>query len=85
MEPAFYAYCYPEPAGFAEARIRPDAAYYSQDLKEFILPYEVVRTSSRPDDLLLDFFQSTYEAGASLGGWDRGALERSAVASRSSA
>jgi Family of unknown function (DUF5996) len=84
MEPAFYAYSYPEPAGFAEARVRPDAAYYSQELKEFILPYEAVRTASRPDELLLDFLQSTYEAGARLGGWDRGALERSAAASRSS-
>jgi len=77
MEPAFYAYSYPEPAGFAEARVQPDAAYYSQDLKEFILPYEAVRTASRPDELLLEFLQSTYEAGANLGGWDRGNLERS--------
>jgi hypothetical protein len=79
-ESAFYAYSYPEPAGFAEARVRPDAAYYSPDLKEFILPYEAVRTASRPDELLLEFLQSTYEAGASLGGWDRGALERSPAA-----
>lgn len=77
MEPAFYAYCYPEPAGFAQARVRPDAAYYSTALKEFILPYEAVRTASRPDELLLEFLQSTYEAGATLGGWDRGSLERS--------
>ena len=76
MEPAFYAYIYPEPAGFADVRIQPDAAYYSPDLKEFILPYEAVRTARHPDELLLEFLQSTYEAAANLGGWDRGALER---------
>jgi hypothetical protein len=75
-EPAFYAYSYAEPPGFAEARVRPDAAYYSPDLKEFILPYEAVRTAARPDELLLDFLQTTYEAGADLAGWDRQALER---------
>jgi hypothetical protein len=75
-EPAFYAYSYAEPRGFADARIRPDAAYYNRDLKEFVLPYEAVRTASRPDDMLLDFLQTTYEAGADLGGWDRPALER---------
>jgi len=76
MEPAFYAYIYPEPAGFADVRIQPDAAYYSPDLKEFILPYEAVRTAHNPDELLLEFLQSTYEAAANLGGWDRSALER---------
>lgn len=76
LEPAFYAYGYPEPAGFAGARIKPDGAYYSPDLKEFILPYDAVRTARRPDELLLEFLQSTYEAAANLGGWDRGALER---------
>ena len=75
-EPAFYAYSYAEPPGFAEARVRPDAAYYSPGLKEFILPYEVVRTSARPNEMLLDFLQTTYEAGANLAGWDRQALER---------
>jgi hypothetical protein len=74
-EPAFYAYSYPEPEGFAERRVRPDSGYYSPDFKEFILPYEVVRTSARPDDVLLDFLQTTYEVGADLGGWDRGSLE----------
>jgi hypothetical protein len=73
-EPAFYSYSYPEPAGFAEARL--NAGYYSPELKEFVLPYEAVRVASRPEELLLDFLQVTYEAGADLGGWDRGALER---------
>jgi Family of unknown function (DUF5996) len=75
-EPGFYAYSYPEPPGFSEARVRPVEAYYHKELQEFILPYEAVRTSNRPDELLLQFFQSTYEAGAELGGWDRRALER---------
>ena len=75
-EPAFYAYSYAEPLGFAEARVRPDAAYYSPGLKEFILPYEVVRSSARPNEMLLDFLQTTYEAGANLAGWDRQTLER---------
>jgi Family of unknown function (DUF5996) len=75
-EPAFYAYSYPEPAGFAERRVRPEAAYYSPDLKEFILPYEAVRTSSQPDQMLLDFLQATYDIGADLAGWERPLLER---------
>lgn len=74
--PAFYAYAYPEPAGFAGARVRPDAAFYSQDFKEFVLPYRAVRDALSPDDALLEFFQSTYEAAAALAGWDRAALER---------
>jgi hypothetical protein len=75
-EPGFYSYSYPEPAGFADARVRPADAYYHPVLREFILPYDAVRTAQRPDELLLTFFQSTYEAGAELGGWDRPALER---------
>jgi hypothetical protein len=75
-QPAFYAYSYPEPAGFADARVKPEAAYYHPDLKEFVLPYEAVRTSGSPDETLLQFLQSTYDAGANLGGWDRPALER---------
>jgi hypothetical protein len=74
--PAFYAYAYPEPPGFAEARVRPDGAFYSNDLREFILPYSRVRESSSPDDTLLEFLQSTYEAAADLAKWDRPALER---------
>jgi Family of unknown function (DUF5996) len=75
-DPVFYAYSYPEPPGFAEARVRPAAAYYSTDLREFILPYEAVRTADRPEEMLLEFLQTTYEAGADLAGWDRQALER---------
>jgi hypothetical protein len=74
--PAFYAYAYPEPPGYADALVRPGAAFYSQDLKEFILPYDAVRTADSPEQTLLDFFQSTYEAAADLGKWDRAALER---------
>lgn len=73
---AFYSYAYPEPAGFKTAPIKPDAAFYSADLGEFILPYEVVRTSDSPDDTLLEFLQSTYEAAADLAEWDRSSLER---------
>jgi hypothetical protein len=75
-DPAFYAYSYPEPAGFSERREIPDSAYYSSELKEFIFPYEAVRASSRPDQLLLDFLQATYDIGAELGDWDRLSLER---------
>lgn len=72
---AFYAYAYPEPEGFADARVTPEAAFYSNDLREFVLPYDAVRQSASPDDTLLGFLQSTYEAAAALGGWDRAALE----------
>jgi hypothetical protein len=73
---AFYAYAYPEPTGFAGARVAPDAAFYSGDLREFILPYDVIREAASPDDTLLDFLQTTYDAAADLGRWDRAALER---------
>ncbi len=73
--PAFYSYAYPEPAGFKQARVRPDAAFYTTDLGEFILPYDAVRQSASPDDTLLEFFQSTYEAAAELANWSRTALE----------
>jgi hypothetical protein len=73
---AFYSYSYPEPAGFSETAIKPAAAFYSTDLREFILPYGVVRQSRSPDDTLLEFLQTTYEAAAKLGKWDRAALER---------
>ena len=75
-EPAFYAYAYPEPEGYRERRVRPDAASYSAEAREFILPYEAVRRSADPDDALLQFLQSTYDAAADLGRWDRAALER---------
>jgi len=73
---AFYAYAYPEPTGYAETAIEPTGAFYDRTLREFILPYEVVRTSERPDELLLRFLHSTYAAGADLAQWDRAALER---------
>jgi hypothetical protein len=75
-EPALFAYTYPEPPGCREAAIQPDAAYYHLDLSEFILPYEEVRKSLSPDQMIMDFFQSTYEVGATLAGWNRAALER---------
>jgi hypothetical protein len=74
--PAFYSYAYPEPTGFSAALVGPAEAFYSPDLREFILPYDVVRESAAPDEALLTFYQSTYEAAATLGGWDRAALER---------
>jgi hypothetical protein len=74
--PAFYAYAYPEPPGFSEAPVRPDGAFYSADFREFILPYARVRESRNPDGTLLEFLESTYEAAAGLGRWDRAALER---------
>jgi hypothetical protein len=78
-EAMFYAYAYPEPERFRDHPVRPDGAFYSDTLREFLLPYERVRVAASPDDLLLDFFQSTYEAAAIRGGWDRRALERPAT------
>jgi len=75
-EAEFYAYAYPEPPGCPTAPIRPAAARYDTNLHEWILPYDAVRTAPDPDGALLDFFQSTYEAAANLGGWDRAGLER---------
>jgi len=74
--PAFYAYAAPAPKGFAEATVRPTSAYYDKDLSEFILMYDSVRAASDPAATLLAFLQSTYEAGASLGNWDRKDLEK---------
>jgi enamine deaminase RidA (YjgF/YER057c/UK114 family) len=76
QEPAFYAYAAPEPPGFKDAALACPGAYYHRELGEFILPYECVRTASDPDALLMNFFQSTYDAGADLGRWDRAGLER---------
>ena len=75
-EPAFYAYAAPEPEGFGAAKILPAQGYYHQELKEFILPYDAVRQSAAPEKVLLDFMQSTYEAGANLAHWNRAELER---------
>jgi hypothetical protein len=74
--PLFYAYAYPEPAGFKTASVRPDKAFYEASFGEFILPYEEVRQASSPDAMLLEFLQSTYEAAADFGKWNRAALER---------
>jgi hypothetical protein len=76
-EAAFYAYIYPEPPGYSKSAIQPAQAYYHPQLKEFVLPYEAVRTSGAWDKDLLDFFQTTYEAGANLAKWERSTLETS--------
>ena len=74
--PAFYSYAYPAPEGFAAARAAPAAASFSTALGEFLLPYDAVRTATSPDETLLEFLQSTYEAAANLAKWPRAALER---------
>ena len=76
QEAAFYAYAAPSPNGLAAAAVRPAAAYWHKELGEFVLPYERVRTAPSPDAALLDFLQSTYDAAAELGRWDRKACER---------
>ena len=73
--PAFYSYAYPEPEGFASAPVSPAEAFYSDDLSEFILPYDAVARAEDPERALMQFLTSTYEAAASLGKWDRAALE----------
>ena len=74
-EGAFYAYAYPEPAGFADYHVGPAEAFYSREYGQFLLPYEVVRRASDPDRTLSEFLHATYEAAAELGDWDRQALE----------
>jgi hypothetical protein len=73
--PVFYSYTYPQPEGFRGAAVRPADAFFDDRLGEFLLPYDAVRTAANPDAATLAFLQSTYEAGANLGGWDRRALE----------
>jgi hypothetical protein len=73
--PAFYSYAYPEPEGYRTTTVRPAAAFFSEALGEFILPYDAVRNAAQPDQMLLDFLQSTYEAAANAAKWDRDALE----------
>jgi hypothetical protein len=73
--PAYYSYAYPEPDGFAAATVRPSAAFYFKDYGQFILPYEAVRKAADPAATLMAFLQSTYDAAADLGKWDRKALE----------
>ena len=74
--PAFYSYTAPEPSGFGEQLVRPPGAVYPSKLHEFLLMYDHVRRSTSPRDEILEFAQSTYEAGANLAGWDRASLER---------
>jgi hypothetical protein len=78
-EPAFYAYAYPEPPGCPDAAVRPAATRYDTTMREWILPYDAVRDAPDPDAALMEFLQSTYEAAAGLGAWDRAALERSTM------
>lgn len=76
--PAFYAYASPEPPGFAAAPVRPAGAGYDTGASQFRLSYDVVRQAASPGDAILDFCQSTYEAAATFGKWDRANLERTA-------
>jgi hypothetical protein len=76
LEPAFYAYSAPVPEGLDKEPLRPQAAFYSHEAKEFFLMYEEVRKAPSPDEVLLEFMQSTYEAGVKLAKWDRASLER---------
>lgn len=78
--PAFYSYAAPEPAGLSKQRVRPASAFYQADLKEFILMYDDVRLAEDPEQTLLQFLESTYEAGATLAGWQRSELEVGAAA-----
>src|SRR5690606_15953063 len=73
--PAFYTYAYPAPNGYRAAPVRPEAAFWSDGLSEFILPYDAVQTAADPDEALMAFLVTTYEAAADLGGWDRDLLE----------
>ena len=74
-EAAFYSYAYPAPQGFAQARVRPDAAAWSKELGEFLFPYPAMREQRDPDAALMDFLQSTYAAAAGLANWDRANLD----------
>jgi hypothetical protein len=76
QEAAFYSYAYPEPDGYSTYPVRPAAAYYDRTMREFILPYDAVRSAHAPDEVLLDFLRSTYDAAAVCGKWDRVSLER---------
>ena len=76
LEPAFYAYAVPEPAGLKTASVQPEGAYYHRELNEFILPYEAVRAAPSPDAAIAAFIDSTYSQAATLAAWDREALER---------
>jgi hypothetical protein len=75
-KPAFYSYTAPAPEGLSSARLRPDKAFWSNELSEYLMYYDDVRTAANPDESLMEFLQSTYEAGANLANWDRASLER---------
>jgi hypothetical protein len=75
-EPSYYSYASPEPSGFRDAKVSPPGTYYNEALGGFYLPYDAVRTSADPEATLLQFCQTTYDAAADLGHWDRKALER---------
>jgi hypothetical protein len=75
-EPVFYAYAYPEPEGFKDYPLQPPEAFYHKEMSEFVLPYDVVRNSKSPDEVLLSFLESTYKAAATCANWDQHALER---------
>jgi Family of unknown function (DUF5996) len=75
-DPVFYAYAYPEPQGFKDYPIQPQEAFYHKEMREFVLPYAVLCATKSPDEVLLTFFQSSYEAAATCANWDRRALER---------
>ncbi len=79
-EPIFYSYAYPEPDGFRGSVTTPGLARFDEALGEFVLPYEAVRAAADPEAVLMAFLQSTYEAAASLAGWDRAAIEREPIA-----
>jgi hypothetical protein len=80
LEPVFYAYAAPEPAGFAKGKVEPAAAFYLDQMGEFFLPYEAVRIAPRPDEAIEAFINSTYDRAATLANWDRAALERAPIA-----
>jgi hypothetical protein len=71
----FYSYAYPSPDGFAQAKVKPAAASFHPQLREFVLPYDDVRRAGSPDDAVLEFAQTTYDGAATLAKWDRAALE----------
>jgi len=75
-ELAFYAYAYPEPKGFKDFPIHPEGAFYQKEMRKFILPDDLFHAAKSPNDFLLSFLQSTYEAAAINAKWDRQALER---------
>ena len=76
LEPVFYAYAVPEPAGFKEAAVQPAQSYYHRELGEFLLPYEAVRTAGDPDKMISEFIDTTYRQAGLLGGWDLASLDR---------